>query len=450
MIREDYEPRPRVSDNINVMPRPPFRSQPRALPVVLTTTAALLATSCGIVPGTTRTQPVEPRHFVSTDGPVSPPTTEDVSRKDSDDAATPSDPTSPTSTSTSTSATAPATSPRETPTPAEDTPSRPAPRALPTDAMIGQINGQAVYAHQVLAPIDDRLSALARQVRGEAFDRQATQIIYERLRAITVQKLIVGAAEQSLSAEEQQGLRIIVDRKRQELLRQHGQGSPALANATLFRETGQTLDETLKFERDKILVQTYLSRVVRPKINVSRRDVERYYADNLSLYQQQEKRVIRLIIVSDPAGQEQIAAALEAGTPFHEVAAMDANEFNAQDGGAYGDPMGRSDFQAIELADAAFNQEPGHYTGPITLNDSAWFVFTEDVLPGRHQSLDEVQLDIRKKLHDQQVFNETTQHRRKLYNEGSFTDPEVMVERLVAITLARYRPDASGRDSAGR
>src|SRR5690606_2256398 len=119
---------------------------------------------------------------------------------------------------------------------------------------------------------------------------------------------------------ERYGLRMMTQRKREELLRYWGQGSLALTEDRLRQETGKSLDETLEAYRQQQLVRRYLMQKLLPLINVTRRDVEQHYRENLAVYQPPIKRTVRLIRVDDAAEATTVAQALAAGTPFAEVA----------------------------------------------------------------------------------------------------------------------------------
>ena len=372
-------------------------------------------------------QPVEPNRFIiETPRPESPPTP--------GHAAAPADaPTVPASAPDPDADTADATT---TPDPAP----RPAPLtdAIPTDAMVGHINGHAVYAHQVLEPINDRLAALARRTQGDEFANQAARIIAERLRSIIMEKLIIGAAERDLFEHERLALGVMVQKHREELLRKHGMGSPAAAEANIQKNTGLSLAETLQRYRQEVLIRRYTFKTISPKLNVTRRDIERHYADHIDQYVKPERREVRLIVVSNEPARDRIAAALDEGQPFIKVAEQPDSLFASSAGQTFDEPITPDSLRSQAVADTAFQLKPGRHAGPIQDNGLYWFVFVEKIHPGANQPLKLVQTQIEEDLRKAQFDAATNDHRRELFENGSYTDPLTMAERLLEIAVRRH------------
>ncbi|MEM6392736.1 MAG: peptidyl-prolyl cis-trans isomerase [Planctomycetota bacterium] len=388
----------------------------------------LLATGCGL-PGTTRTQAVDPQRFINAQATATP-----------DRPSTP-----PNATTASTPAPAPAGDP--TVAAAADEPNTPqtAQPALntdpvPLDALVGQINGRPVYAHEILDPIDDRLAALARQFPNEAFRQPAASVIAERLRSIIMQRLIVGAATQDLNALQLTRVRELVEVHRQELIRKHGMGSAALAEANLVQDTGIGLRETLINYRESQLIAIYSSRVVRPKINVTRRDVERYYADNYDRYNRPQRRDLRLIVVTRDTDRDEVASRLDAGEPFAEVAAHPGNLFAATAGQAFDQPITPEALSSKATADAAFALGLNEHAGPFPDSGMHYFVQVTEIQPAAQRPLKDVQLEIEQTLRQEQIRAATTQYRRDLFRDGIYTDPYEMASRLLIIAMKRHLP----------
>src|SRR5690606_31306012 len=80
------------------------------------------------------------------------------------------------------------------------------PAPLTADAMVGQVNGRAIYASQVLAPIAPQLRSLGQSVSRAEFRRQADNLIRGELLRIITDALILGEAERDLTQQEHYGL----------------------------------------------------------------------------------------------------------------------------------------------------------------------------------------------------------------------------------------------------
>src|SRR5699024_10537599 len=78
--------------------------------------------------------------------------------------------------------------------------------AYPVDGMIGQVNGQAIYADAVLKPISAQLKALSKRVSPSEFIKRAKQLIENRLRQIVADNLILGQAMRDLDSNQKKAL----------------------------------------------------------------------------------------------------------------------------------------------------------------------------------------------------------------------------------------------------
>ena len=77
------------------------------------------------------------------------------------------------------------TTPAQTPTSASD-------RALAVDAMIGHVNGDAIYAQVILDPIDAELAAFGRRYDGDEFLQRAAPVIAGRLKEVLIDDVGAG------------------------------------------------------------------------------------------------------------------------------------------------------------------------------------------------------------------------------------------------------------------
>ncbi|MEM6506151.1 MAG: hypothetical protein AAF711_11960, partial [Planctomycetota bacterium] len=204
------------------------------------------------------------------------------------------------------------------PDPSSEPATNPRPQeALPVDAMVGHINGEAVYADQIFdINLVAQLESFGRRFDREEFRQNAVRIIRDRLNGIIINKLILGEAELNLKETQRRGIEARIQAEREELLRFYGQGSVAKAKAEFLKERGKQLDQHLVDFREELVIGSYVRSKVMPKIVVNQRDVERYYADNIEKYQQPDQRVVRLIIAVDNEAGDRIYSALGKGQPF--------------------------------------------------------------------------------------------------------------------------------------
>lgn len=318
--------------------------------------------------------------------------------------------------------------------------------AFAVDAMVGQVNGQAVYADEVLDPIDAQLTALARQLPPSQFYRRAGQLVAGRVQQIVADALILGEAERALSDRERQALRIILQRERDRLLRELGRGSLAMAEDRLQQERGMTLDQYLEQRRQEIIISRFLRQELLPLINVSRRDIERYYRENREEFAPPPTRDVRVYIAPT---QEQAAelrrllaqgydspavtAALgETDSPFREVFMAEA--------------VGEEVFAEDRVNAVLSTLDKGEVSNPIVVGDEYWLVCVEAIRRDEARSLKETQVEIRNRLQQQQFQVEVEQYRRGLFESGSFNPVDDMIAAIMDVVRGRYRP---GEEAAG-
>ncbi len=304
--------------------------------------------------------------------------------------------------------------------------------------MVGQVNGQPIYATRVFEPIQEQLAALGKQRPSRQFRLQAYQLIQGQLSQMILDALMIGEAQRDLSTQEQAGLDQLLAARRQELIRYWGQGSIAVAESRLLEETGLNLKETLAQERQKLLVQRYMHQKLFPKIHVSRKDIERYYRDHYEEYNPPLRRALRLIRVDSPAAADQIDQRLSQGQPFRQIASSPQNKYRHEDGGLMAEAIGNEVFGQAPLNDAMRRLQAGEHSPRVQLEDAYWWVYVESIDPGDAKPLSQAQLEIESLLRRQQFQVLTQRYRQELIQTGSYNPVEEMSAALLEIAITRY------------
>jgi hypothetical protein len=195
-------------------------------------------------------------------------------------------------------------------------------RPVIVDSLIGQVNGQPIYADEVLAPLMDRLAAMYEERPEAIFRREMYNLVEQELRGYVQNELIVAESRASLSSEEQTGLLAFMDKIREDAVRKRG-GVVHEAERRLLEEEGKTIDEYIDSERQKVLIQELLRDKIAPKTLVSWRDIERAYRASRRELQPSPTATlgrIRLKTVGNEARIALISKELAAGEPFDVVA----------------------------------------------------------------------------------------------------------------------------------
>ncbi|MFI4859496.1 MAG: peptidylprolyl isomerase [Phycisphaerales bacterium JB063] len=317
-------------------------------------------------------------------------------------------------------------------------------RSHSVDAMIGHVNGEAIYAHAILEPIDARLAAFGREYDGDEFLQRAAAVVAGRLKEVLIDKLILAEAGIGLSERERQGVEGMVQQRREEMLRYYGQGSLTRAKREFLAAEDIEFDEALAQYREEIVVRRYLQQELLPQINVQQRDVERLYTDlcDDGTYDSKDKRVIRLMMTRDADAAQTIAERLTDGEAFAQVARDNTlNQYSAANGGQFnsGAPIeGEQILSDATVNDAILALEAGRFAGPIVSGDRHFFVMVESFEPGVRVELRDVQAELEQRLRLEQWDALFRGFRQDLWDAGGYTDPLLMTEKLLDIAIARY------------
>ena len=316
-------------------------------------------------------------------------------------------------------------------------------QALPVDAMVGHINGEAVYADQIFdVNLVAQLESFGQRFDRDAFSNAAGGVIQDRLQGIIINKLILGEAERNLQEGQRRGIEARVQSERDELLRFYGQGSLAKAKAECLEKRGKELDQYLADFREELVIGSYIRSKVSPRIVVNQRDVERYYADNIDKYQQPDTRTICLIRAVDQVAAKQIETRLSKGQAFDKLANDPTlNQYNHSNAGVFNNGNPIPGDQVIGLApvnDALLELESGQYAGPIAVGEATFFVLVIERTPGVKITLADAQIGIEQKLRASQFEKHALRFRLELLRRGSYSDPAEMGNKLLDIAFARY------------
>ncbi|QDU35055.1 peptidylprolyl isomerase [Poriferisphaera corsica] len=319
--------------------------------------------------------------------------------------------------------------------------------SLVMNAMIGQVNGNAIYAENILAPIHDQLTALGQNLSRDAFYReirgnaQQLGIIAQNIRSNVTNALIYGDAERHLTNNERYIVKIYIQKNREFFIRQHGQGSQALANKTMLEKFGIGIEESLENERRKYIIQQYVNKTIRPKVNVTRADIERYYRDHKDDFNKPNERDIRIIATATADNALQVQSQLESGISFDQIASSELNTYRRSSGGLSTNLKGERVLAPFlkPLNDALNQLATGQSTTePIEIKNKYWFIKLDRVQEAQNITLRQAQLGIRKLLEDQQFNILVERYNRDLLTDGSYDNLDEMTKTLIQIAMNRY------------
>ena len=311
------------------------------------------------------------------------------------------------------------------------------------NGMVGQANGRPIFAMDVFEPVHDILVQKGRELPRVVFRQEVTGLIDARLEEIIFEALIIGEAERHLAPQEKVGLRHMLDEHAAELIRRWGEGSRKKADARLQELFDQNLDQRVDRYRQQLIIRRYIEMKVGPKLNITRKDVERYYHSHPDEFRPKAKRVIHMIVVDNEADRQRVDKALSDGTPFKDVARTPYNRNRPDQAGLYGEVEATAGGFAPEALDQAVRTlAVGQHSEAIAVGSGFRWVYIDSETGGEHRALRDVQLEIRERLQQQQYKLHTDRLRLQMLTEGSYTDLNQMRMALIEVAMSRYaRPE---------
>lgn len=305
--------------------------------------------------------------------------------------------------------------------------------------MVGQVNGRPIYARSIFKDVHERLTDLGSRLPVGQFRQQASTLLQGRLRQIVMDALILGEAENQLTEQNQQGLLNFLKEERKKLIRELGRGSEELANERSRTTSGLTLDQRISERRNQVVVQNYLKAKLWPKINVTRKDIERYYRDHFEDFNPPEGRTIHMIRTSDDNVASQIDKELANGRDFLDIAGD--NVLNPRDWekkGLFGQGIKGKPFGNDALNDTTLKLNEGEHSERMKVGSMYTWVYVAKISKGETRSLREVQLEVERTLKQQQYNRYTEEYQKRLLDEGSYNDLTEMHNRLLNICMSVY------------
>jgi hypothetical protein len=325
------------------------------------------------------------------------------------------------------------------------------PAAL-VDAKVGDINGKAIFAAQVLEPFAAEYRALA-----DAMLREQPRAALGRWRADVAQsvraelerrlrdELLRAEAVGSLTPEQRQGFRAFMQTVQRDFLSAN-RGSRALAEQRLARDEQMSVDEWTRLREQTELVRFQLRQRIANRVQVSWRDIRLQYDREAERFNPPATAVFRVLRIDarDEAGRAEAERLLASGTPFREVADGAFNTLGAERGRvverAVPEDFAQGEYFGLPaLNEAARGLTEGQTAGPIQTPGAVQWVHLE-ALRRESTPLYDAQLIIEDELLDRRRNEELARYINRLKERASFTDLDQMQARLVDIAQERYWP----------
>ncbi len=327
--------------------------------------------------------------------------------------------------------------------------------SLLIDAMVGQVNGQPIYASTIFEEIDDIATELGETLPPHEFRNRVAKLISGKLRALVEQSLLLGEAQRELNEQQERMLQNELKKVREQIVREFGFGSLELANETLRVRQNSSVDEELENKRQEALTRNHLWHKLGSRINITRREIEQYYKDNKETYQPPPQRVLRLMRIkaTDSDDADRIDQLLADGEPFAQVARRRINKYAGQDNqGLFSEEpvQGNAPFAAAlaPLNEAIVRLQTNQHSKRIDVGENFWWVFVQSVEQPLQRTVAEAQVDINNALRAQRFRQLTQEYYNELLANGSFDPIDAMAEALIDVAMTRYAKAPRPRTAA--
>ena len=312
------------------------------------------------------------------------------------------------------------------------------------DSLIGQVNGRPIFADEILTPIMDQLNADFARMPWNQFRGYVVQLVSRQLREVIYNELFLSEARAGLSEQQEGGFLAWMNNMRGELIGQRG-GVSADANRQMLEEEGKTIDEYLKLQEERQLIQVLMNDRVRPNALVAWRDVERAWDQRKDQFNKPSTVTLGRIRLKTEGNEEQIKLLqdeLEAGEPFAVVAAQAGM---ADDGIWETFDIGENErVDSIEIAD--FYKEhlaglgPGETSKPFERGTRTIWIAVIEINRSQKRSLfdPEIQRSLYQDIYSRRLSEAQEEFVQNILDEGIYDDLKEMEDKIVQIALSRF------------
>ncbi len=321
------------------------------------------------------------------------------------------------------------------------------------DAKVGDINGRAIYADDFLREFEARFIQESLEYDTVTWLIRMSHEIDRKIDGLLREELLLAEALATIPAEQRQvGLSAALKRMQGRLISRN-RGSATLADRRILEELGMSRDEFLKSVQNDQLTNMIIEMEVKGRVNISWREIVQEYNRSIDVFIQEPKAFFRMIRVStdDTASVSEIARQLDAGVPFEEVASLEFNRFNPQDGGQMTPEKIETTIEALQvfrderLNTAAVSLQPGEFAGPFQTETSSGqfenWVYLDRILEIKVPLYD-AQLAIAERRESEETNIEFDRYISRLLRGASRTDRDQMKSRLMRIAVERFNPEA--------
>jgi hypothetical protein len=156
---------------------------------------------------------------------------------------------------------------------------------MTTNAMIGFVNAEPLFANDLFRPIDGDLRQLAATARTLSdFMKGANALIGNQITQRYNESMVAAASEAQLTDQDRERINMYLALERNKLIAEHGGSVPA-ADRALAAE-GSNVDKEMADRRRRVLKEIYFQKNLMPKVVITRQMVLEAYEKDPKRWQQ--------------------------------------------------------------------------------------------------------------------------------------------------------------------
>ncbi|GAB4550065.1 MAG: hypothetical protein Tsb0013_11670 [Phycisphaerales bacterium] len=322
-------------------------------------------------------------------------------------------------------------------------PGTPAGEAVVVDRVVGQINGQPIFAEEFYRDSARRWLEESRTIPVRQWTQNLRTYTEETLYLRLREELLLAEFRASLSEPQRAGVLAFVQGLRDEQIRLRG-GSEQEANRRFLEEQGVTLDHAIQNQAEREFIYQQLRNTIARRVQVSSRDIELYYNRNLDEYQPAPTATLRQAFApkDNPERIAEIDALFASPEPLPEGFGT-VTRVELSPGGVAETTF----FGPAPLNEAARTLSAGASVGPIELGSNLWWLRMESIESPPHRSLYEAQLEIEDTIRAQRLAEEEAKYFERLLARSNVSEINLMVAGLLDYAIERFY--RSGEDDEG-
>ena len=318
--------------------------------------------------------------------------------------------------------------------------------------VLARVNTRPIFAHKLLAVLDNALRAEAQQYDAANFKKVAAVLISKEIDSEINNELVFAVAEKALDEKEKQWADVLTAQWKNEQITKAG-GSEEMAKRR-FADEGWDFNDRLDQQYRVSMAQVFYQRRVLPLVHVTATEMRQFYEANRETMFTQAPRVKFRVIKIDPRGlklkggrteAEGIAAQIRekvTSDNFEQLAREKNDPVLVATGGLVGEDgwITKGTYVAERVEDAMWKLQPGEVTPVIEEKNAFYIAKLEEREDGTAREFDDpaVQKRIEDILKGKQFDQMRVQRQNQLLKDAVIQRHPQMLQIALDMAMQRY------------